>query len=143
MVNRYSGLALGMSGDASRPAETTPVRSWTDTSGSAVGGGRQPSEQTLTVTPAHPAQGPEVVHVATPGPQSAAVGAAVSVRVAGSDSKGRALVYRATGLPAGLSIDAATGVISGTPAASGTSAVTVTASSGHASASVSFVFTVS
>jgi hypothetical protein len=143
LVNRHSGLALGMSGNASGSAETTPVRSWTDTSGSAVGGGRQPSEQTLTFAPAHPTQGPEVVHLATPGNQSGAVGTPVSVPVTGSDSKGRALGYSATGLPAGLSIDATTGVISGTPTASGTSAVTVTASSGHAAASTSFTLTIS
>ncbi|MEY9932038.1 hypothetical protein ABH926_006687 [Catenulispora sp. GP43] len=143
LVNRDSGLALGMAWDSSRSAETTPVRSWTDTSGSAVGGGRQPSEQTLTFTPAHPAQGPEVVHVLTPGNQSGVVGTAVSVQVNGSDSKGKALSYSATGLPAGLSIDAASGLISGTPTEMGTSPVTVTASSGHASASATFTYAVS
>ncbi|GAA1969989.1 RICIN domain-containing protein [Catenulispora subtropica] len=143
LVNRYSGLALGMVGDAARSAETTPVRSWTDASGSAVGAGRQPSEQTLTFTPAHPTQGPEVVHVVTPGNQSGVVGTPVSVDVSGTDSKGRTLGYSASGLPAGVSIDAASGVISGTPTAPGTSTVTVTASSGHASASATFAFAVS
>ncbi|NUR30744.1 MAG: hypothetical protein HOV83_33650, partial [Catenulispora sp.] len=143
LVNRHSGLALGMSGDAGRSAETTPVRSWTDTSGSTVGAGRRPSEQTLTFTPAHPTQGPEVVHVATPGDQSGVVGTPVSVTVSGTDSKGKALSYSATGLPAGLAIDAASGAISGTPSAAGTSSVTVTASSGHASASATFAFAVS
>jgi hypothetical protein len=147
LVNRDSGLALGMAWDASRSAETTPVRTWTDTSGSAVGGavggGRQPSEQTLVFTPAHPAQGPEVVHVATPGNQSGVVGTAASVQVNGSDSKGRQLRYSASGLPAGLTIDAGSGLVSGTPTASGTSTVTVTASSGHASASATFTYAVS
>lgn len=40
--------------------------------------------------------------------------------------------FTATGLPAGLTIDAATGVISGTPATPGTSTVTITASNGTA-----------
>ncbi|TMW13763.1 Ig-like domain-containing protein [Alloalcanivorax gelatiniphagus] len=60
------------------------------------------------------------------------------------------LTYSATGLPAGLTIDAATGVISGTidKAASqggtdGTYTVTVTASDGNASANMSFDWTVS
>ncbi len=48
LVNRYSGLVLGMS--AARPAETTPVRHWTDTTGSAVGGGRTAAQQTLAIT---------------------------------------------------------------------------------------------
>ncbi|MDH6134174.1 hypothetical protein P3T37_003576 [Kitasatospora sp. MAA4] len=50
LVNRYSGLVLGLSSDSSRLAETTPTRSWTDTTGSAVGGGRTAAEQTLTLT---------------------------------------------------------------------------------------------
>ena len=48
--------------------------------------------------------------------------------------------WAATGLPTGLSINAATGAIAGTPAASGTFAVTVTATAGTtASASFSIV----
>ncbi len=51
LVNRYSGLVLGLSSDSTRLAETTPTRSWTDTTGSAVGGARTAAEQTLTFTP--------------------------------------------------------------------------------------------
>ncbi|MFD7978414.1 RICIN domain-containing protein [Streptomyces sp. NPDC059071] len=50
LVNRYSGLVLGLSGDSARLAETTPARNWTDTSGSSVGGGRTAGEQNLTLT---------------------------------------------------------------------------------------------
>ncbi|MGY0019661.1 RICIN domain-containing protein [Streptomyces sp. YJ-C3] len=52
LVNRYSGLVLGMSGTKGRLAETTPTRAWTDTTGSRVGGARTAAEQTLTLTPA-------------------------------------------------------------------------------------------
>lgn len=52
LVNRYSGLVLGMSADASRLAETTPVRSWTNTTGNPVGSTRTAAEQTLTFTEA-------------------------------------------------------------------------------------------
>jgi hypothetical protein len=54
LVNRYSGLVLGVSATTGRLAETTAVRAWTDTSGSGVGGGRTAAEQTLTVTPVGP-----------------------------------------------------------------------------------------
>jgi hypothetical protein len=67
------------------------------------------------------------VAVSGPGNQSGQVGRPVSVAVHGSDSGGAALGYRATGLPAGLAINAATGTISGTPVAAGTSTVTVVA----------------
>ncbi|MER6028850.1 RICIN domain-containing protein [Streptomyces sp. NPDC001851] len=48
LVNRYSGLVLGLSG---RRAETTPPRNWTDTSGSPVGGGRTAAQQILSFSP--------------------------------------------------------------------------------------------
>ncbi|GAA5053902.1 RICIN domain-containing protein [Streptomyces similanensis] len=51
LVNRYSGLVIGLSSAAGRLAETTPVRSWTDASGNAVGGSRTAAEQTLAFTP--------------------------------------------------------------------------------------------
>ncbi|WP_254878661.1 RICIN domain-containing protein [Streptomyces sp. NA04227] len=51
LVNRYSGLVIGMSANAARYAETTPYRSWSDTTGNAVGGARTAAEQTLTLTP--------------------------------------------------------------------------------------------
>ncbi|MFJ5127068.1 RICIN domain-containing protein [Streptomyces sp. NPDC088555] len=51
LVNRYSGLVIGMSADSGRLAETTPTRSWTNTTGNPVGGKRGEGEQTLTLTP--------------------------------------------------------------------------------------------
>ncbi|MFI8419261.1 RICIN domain-containing protein [Streptomyces sp. NPDC085479] len=51
LVNRYSGLVLALSGTPARAAETTPARSWTDTTGSPVGAGRTAAEQTLGLTP--------------------------------------------------------------------------------------------
>ncbi|MEU3689985.1 RICIN domain-containing protein [Streptomyces narbonensis] len=50
LVNRYSGLVIGLSGTANRLAETTPTRSWSNTTGNAVGGTRTAGEQTLTLT---------------------------------------------------------------------------------------------
>ncbi|MFG3103634.1 RICIN domain-containing protein [Streptomyces sp. NPDC048182] len=51
LVNRYSGLVLGLSARSGRLAETTPARAWTDTGG-GVGGARTAAEQTLTLTTA-------------------------------------------------------------------------------------------
>ncbi|TQF06916.1 hypothetical protein E6W39_37900 [Kitasatospora acidiphila] len=50
LVNRYSGLVLGLNATGTL-AETTPARYWTDTTGSPIGAGRTTAEQTLTMTP--------------------------------------------------------------------------------------------
>jgi len=68
------------------------------------------------------------VTVTNPGSQSTVVNTAASLQISASDSaSGQTLTYSATGLPAGLSINASSGLISGTPTATGTSSVTVTA----------------
>ena len=68
------------------------------------------------------------VTVSNPGNQSTVVNTAASLQISASDSaSGQTLTYSATGLPAGLSINASSGLISGTPTATGTSSVTVTA----------------
>ena len=135
LVNRYSGLVIGMSATAGRLSETTPPRNWTDTSGSPVGDGRTAAEQTLKFTAVGAAT--EIVSVDSPGAQVGTVGTAVSVQVAGTDPLDKTLTYSATGLPAGLSINAS-GLISGTPTTAGTSNVTVTATSGTAGGSTTF-----
>src|SRR5215469_7850337 len=71
--------------------------------------------------------GGNTVSVTNPGNQSGTVGTAQSVQIRATDSGGAALTYSATGLPAGLSINSSTGLISGTPTTVGTSNVTVTA----------------
>jgi hypothetical protein len=83
------------------------------------------------------------VTVNNPGSQSSTVGKAVSLQIQASDSGGAALTYSATGLPAGLSINSSSGLISGTPTGAGTSSVTVTAKdSTGASGSTSFSWSV-
>ncbi|MDF3294198.1 putative Ig domain-containing protein [Streptomyces silvisoli] len=84
------------------------------------------------------------VTVTNPGNQSTAVGTSVSLQIKASDSaSGQTLGYSATGLPAGLSINSSTGLITGTPTTAGTSNVTVTAKdSTGASGSASFTWTV-
>jgi hypothetical protein len=72
--------------------------------------------------------GGNTVTVTNPGNQSGTVGTAASLQVHASDSaSGQTLTYSATGLPAGLSINSSTGLISGTPTTAATSNVTVKA----------------
>jgi subtilase family serine protease len=88
--------------------------------------------------------GGNTVTVTNPGSQTSTVGTAVSLQIHATDSaSGQTLTYSATGLPAGLSINASSGLISGTPTTAGTSSVTVTAKdSTNASGSTSFTWTV-
>jgi hypothetical protein len=82
------------------------------------------------------------VSVTNPGTQTGAVGTAASLQIQSSDSQsGQTLTYTASGLPAGLSINSASGLITGTPTTSGTNSATVTASDttgAHGSASFSW-----
>jgi hypothetical protein len=72
--------------------------------------------------------GSNTVTVTNPGNQTSTVGTAASLQIQASDSaSGQTLTYSASGLPAGLSINSSTGLISGTPTAAATSTVTVTA----------------
>lgn len=84
------------------------------------------------------------VTVTNPGSKTGTVGTATSLQISATDSGGAALTYSATGLPTGLSINASSGLISGTPSAAGTFSVTVTAKdSTGASGSASFTWTIS
>ena len=89
--------------------------------------------------------GGNTVTVTNPGSQTGTVGTAASLQISASDSaSGQTLSYSASGLPAGLSINSSTGLISGTPTTAATSSVTVTATDGTgASGSASFSWTVS
>jgi len=85
------------------------------------------------------------VTVTNPGSQTGTVGTAASLQIAATDSaSGQTLTYSATGLPAGLSINSSTGLISGTPTTAGTYSVTVTAKdTSGATGSASFTWTIS
>jgi hypothetical protein len=91
-----------------------------------------------------PGGGGNTVTVTNPGSQSGTVGTAASLQVHATDSaSGQTLTYGATGLPAGLSINASTGLISGTPTAAASGSVTVTATdTTGANGSAAFTWTV-
>ncbi|MEU7132488.1 M4 family metallopeptidase [Streptomyces sp. NPDC046261] len=83
------------------------------------------------------------VTVSSPGDQTSIVNTAVSLQIKASSSTTGSLTYSATGLPAGLSINSSTGLISGTPTTTGTSNVTVTVKdSGGKTGTASFKWTV-
>ena len=83
------------------------------------------------------------VSVPSPGNQVTVRGTAVSLAIQGADSGGAGLSYGASGLPAGLSINPTTGVISGTPTTAQSTTVTVSAGDAFTNAgSTSFIWTV-
>jgi aminopeptidase S len=83
------------------------------------------------------------VLVANPGSKSGTVGTATSQQMTASGGTG-SYSWTASGLPTGLSINASSGLISGTPSAAGTFTVNVTATdTASATGSASFTWTIS
>ena len=70
------------------------------------------------------------------------IGQTVLLQLVGADANGDVLTYSATGLPAGLSLNASTGLISGSPITIGTYAVSVTVSDGSLTRSRTFTWTI-
>ena len=130
-INSSTGLISGTPTATGNSSVTVTVKDGTGATGSA--------SFTWTVNPV----GGNKVTVTTPANQSTTVNTAASLQIQATDSGGAALTYSQTGLPAGLSINSSTGLISGTPTTAGTSSVTVTAKdSTGASGSASFTWTV-
>ena len=76
----------------------------------------------------------DTITVSNPGTQASIAGKPVSLALSAASSGGFGLAYAAAGLPAGLSINPSTGVISGTPTTIGRSAVVVTATASSGAA---------
>jgi hypothetical protein len=115
---------------------------------------KAPCEPSATVTNTWIGNGPPAI--ADPGNQTNSEGEAVSLPIIASDPDGNALTFTAIGLPAGLTINPSTGIISGTvdfsaggsfdddgnPIPARAYSVTVTAFDGRGSTSRSFGWTV-
>ena len=77
-----------------------------------------------------------------PGTQGSLINATINVQIAASDPNGDTLTYSATGLPSGLNINSATGLINGTANATGNYRPTVSVSDGTNTVSATFDWSV-
>ena len=89
--------------------------------------GLGPCVELLAKIPAPSSSQSVTVSVTNPGNQVGTVGVPVSLQIHATDTDGGTLSYTASGLPAGLTIDPSTGLITGTPTTAGSPSVTVTA----------------
>ena len=139
-------LPLGLSISSSTGAVTgTPTTAGTYTTTVIVNDGSGASSVNFDWTIGSGSTGNgNTVTVTTPASQSGTVGTAASLQIQAADSAtGQTLSYSAAGLPAGLSISSATGLISGTPTTAGSSSVTVTVTDGTgAKGTASFTWTI-
>ncbi|MGO9275304.1 MAG: putative Ig domain-containing protein [Terriglobia bacterium] len=122
-VNTTTGL---LSGTPTAAGTSTVTLSATNS------GGTGSATLTLTIQPAAP-----VITSATSA--SGKVGSAFSYQIAATNSPAS---YAATGLPAGLSVNTTTGLLSGTPTAAGTSTVTLSATNSGGTGSATLTLTV-
>ncbi|HEY1919523.1 MAG TPA: putative Ig domain-containing protein [Streptosporangiaceae bacterium] len=125
-----------ISGTASKAGTYTVTVTGTDTTGPSASATYTWTVGTTTGN---------TVTVTNPGSQTGTVGTPASLQVSATDSaSGQTLTYSATGLPAGLSINASTGLISGTPTTATAYSVTVTATdTTGAKGSATFTWTIS
>ena len=103
----------------------------------AAGNSRTSTARVVTVNNTQPNRAPTLTQ---PANQTSAEGSAVSLALVGSDPDGNTLTYTATGLPSGLTVNATSGVISGTPSYTSARTYSVTATVRDAALSQSRTF---
>jgi len=104
-----------------------------------VTAGGQSASQTFTWTVTSTNVAPTLAAIAN---QTSRVAQYDTLQLMGSDANGDGLTYSASGLPAGLSLNASIGLIAGTPTTRGTYTVTVRVSDGSLTATRTFTWTV-
>ena len=139
-----SGLPAGLSISSSGLISGTPTTSGTDDVIVTATDSTGATGSAAFAYSVDPATGADTVTLTNPGSQTGTVGTAASVQITGTDSaSGQSLAYTATGLPPGLSIGSASGLISGTPTTAGSYNVTINADdTTGANAGTTFTYTV-
>jgi hypothetical protein len=128
-----AGLTLSSAGVLSGTPTTAGVSNFTVKVSDAVG---VASTQVLSLTISNVATPPVITSVLT---ATGTVGALFSYTITASNNP---TSYNATGLPAGLSVNTSTGVISGTPTTAGTSSVTLSATNASGTGTATLNFTI-
>ena len=145
-LKNADGTALQMTTadvDAGEYDPASGLLTVTDAADASVGiaSATQPGTAIWTVNFSADPDGPP--QVAAPGDKSAEVGTAITPFTVSAAGGTTPYTWSATGLPAGLSVDPASGEVSGTPTAAGAPTVTVTATDANSrTGSATFTFTV-
>ena len=142
LTYRASGLPDGLTIDATTGAISgTLARADSFTVTVTVSDGAATASTTFAWIVAVPPPPPNLPPVVAPiADQTSTLGDTVSLAIAATDPEGKPLSFSATGLPAGLTINPSSGVISGILLAIGDFTVTVSATDGTSIASTSFVW---
>jgi uncharacterized protein (TIGR03790 family) len=130
-----SGLPAGLSVNTSTGVISgTPTAAGTSsvTISASNAGGTGSATLSLTINPAKPVITSALTATGT-------VGAAFSYQITASNTP---TSYNASGLPAGLSVNTSSGLISGTPTAAGTSSVTISATNAGGTGSAALSLTI-
>jgi hypothetical protein len=133
-ANAYEG-----SGAAPSPSKTTAI--FRNGGGAGDTGDNKADFTASTPNPRNSSFGSMVAPVITsPATANGTVGQSFSCQIAANNSP---TSFNATGLPAGLSVNSSTGLISGMPTTSGTSTVTISATNSTGTSSATLSITIS